>query len=1087
MVIVKRVHSFPAIEELTNGCSEKLYGAENKGDIDEADVSQPACTAMQIALVDLLKDWRILPFAVCGHSSGEIAAAYAAGSLSKEDAVKVAYFRGQSVSRMRESSTCFEGAMLAVGLGASEVDIILSTRLSTTCDGHIGIGCINSPSSVTVSGDRCAIEALQQLLEADGLFSRLLKVNVAYHSPQMQSAAGTYRQALRELKPHYAQVAAFFSSVTGDLRKPASLDTEYWVQNLTSVVRFSNALETMCLNTTPDIIVEIGPHNALESPIKQTLSRLKAGSVELPMYMSTIKRKSNALCDLQKLAARLYMRGVLINFRSINKGLGMRDPRVLTDLPPYQWSHSEQYWHEARVSANYRQRQMPRHELLGILEPTSTPIEPLWRNYLRLSELPWLTGHVVGNDVIFPAACYIAMVIEAAKQHYCHHLAPNDASIHYQLKEVNFERTIIIGQDDAIETLCSLKPYLSSSRDIVSDWLEFRISSTSVDREWSTNCQGLIKAPLLQTEDSDFSAAGLEAVVNGFDLGDIDVGAFYHRCRDWTLNWETPFKNIERAYRRRHGTILRISLPDIICNRVMETYFMSLGHPTVLDAGFQGLLMAAFGNHPDLVGGAYIPTFMEELTLVDFPDLGKLKHCVSHVDLHLIGQRHLVGDVTFYAPKAQRNSQLLSPLVALRGLTCSRLAAAPEISRSSTSNIVHQLVWVPDIDQMSASQIQHQCLSGLDAPNSEHNQDIKLLERAALTYIKGATEAVTDMSRIPQDHHRKLLAWMQQTVQHNDAGDTAIQPNQSVRSAKNQLALLDRVGQHLPSILLGTEDSLALMATDRLLDAFYTDTPYQRTYLQMANIVRLMTLKNPHMSVIEIGAGTGGATFPILEHLWRSNDQKKMPLRKFVFTDISTGFFDTAKSVFQQWEDLMNYRKLDIESDPSLQGIQGDHDLVIAANVLHATTDVRKTLRNTRALLRQGGKLILMELTKFRIYVQTIFGTLKGWWLGMILANIRAMLLTVYLQPQMTNEILALCLNLRNGVSCSLKKVSRPKSLFSKTIRGNLPVALFSWPLRKSTSLHQQALNCQYSMMGNHLPSPSRSLTLQTRTRTQVG
>ena len=996
MVIIQCVDSFSVVKEWTNGCSEKLYGAGDEEGINEADVSQPACTAMQIALVDLLKDWQPAPVAVCGHSSGEIAAAYAAGILSKEDALKVAYFRGQSVSRMKERSTGFEGAMLAVGLGASEVEIILSTRLST-CDGHIGIACINSPSNVTVSGDRAAVEALQQLLETDGIFSRLLKVNVAYHSPQMQSAAGTYRQALRELKPHYAQVIAFFSSVTGDLRKPAGLDTEYWVQNLTSRVRFSDALEAMCLSTTPDIVVEIGPHNALESPIKQTLSRLKAGSAELPMYMSTIKRKSNALCDLQKLAARLYMRGVFINFRSINNGLDMRKPRILTDLPPYQWNHSEQYWHEARVSANYRQRKMPRHELLGILEPTSTPIEALWRNYLRLSELPWLAGHVVGDDVIFPATCYIAMVIEAAKQHYGHCVVLGDANVHYQLKEVNFERTITIGQDNAVETLCSLKPYLSSSRDIVSDWLEFRISSTSVNGEWSTNCRGLVKAPLLQAEDCEFSTAGLNAISNSLDLGEIDVSAFYHRCRDWTLNWGPPFKNIEKAYQGDYGTILKISVPDILCNSVMETHLMSLGHPTVLDAGFQGLLMAAFANHPDLVGGTYIPTFMEELTLVNFPDSGNLKHYVSRADVHHISQRDLVGDVSFYVPKAQRNPHRPSPLLAVRGLTCSRLAAAPKTSRSSTSNIVHQLVWVPDIDQMSASQIQHQCLSGLEAPNREHSQDIELLERTALTYIKGATEAVTDISQIPQDHHRKLLAWMQQTAQHDDAGDTARQTNQYLGSARNQLALLDRVGQHLPSILLGTKDSLALMATDRLLDAFYADASYQRTYLQMANIVRLMTLKNPHLSVIEIGAGTGGATFPILEHLWRSNDKKKMPLGKFVFTDISTGFFDTAKSVFQQWEDLIYYRKLDIENDPSLQGIEGDHDLAIAANVLHATPDIRKTLRNTRALLRPGGKLLLMELTKFRIYVQTIFGTLKGWWLGMVVLNIIAILLTVCL------------------------------------------------------------------------------------------
>lgn len=322
---------------LTDCCSEKLYDAEVTDDINNANVSQPACTAIQIALVDLLRDWQIAPVSVCGHSSGEIAAAYCAGFLSKGDAVKVAYFRGYSVSELKDSSANPEGSMLAVGLGPAEVDTIISTRLPTKLDGYLGIACINSPSSVTVSGDRSAIESLQRVLNADGAFSRSLRVNVAYHSPHMQSAAETYRQALTELKPHKGQAIAFFSSVTGELHEQASLDAEYWVWNLTAPVRFSDVLKSMCASTAPpNIILEVGPHNALKSPIMQTLSSLKPSIAELPTYLSTVRRQSNAARDLQEMASQLYIKGAFANMEAVNKVSIGREPRVLIDLPCYQ-------------------------------------------------------------------------------------------------------------------------------------------------------------------------------------------------------------------------------------------------------------------------------------------------------------------------------------------------------------------------------------------------------------------------------------------------------------------------------------------------------------------------------------------------------------------------------------------------------------------------------------------------------------------------------------------------------------------------------------------------------------------------------
>jgi acyl transferase domain-containing protein len=129
-------------------------------------------------LVHLLRDWGIEPSAVVGHSSGEIAAAFAAGALTFESALSVAYFRGKVVSTNPKSRQLPEGAMLAVGASAEEV----SPLVDGLKEGNANIACYNSAKSVTVAGDKSAIVELNDSLNAQGVFNRILKTERAYHS-----------------------------------------------------------------------------------------------------------------------------------------------------------------------------------------------------------------------------------------------------------------------------------------------------------------------------------------------------------------------------------------------------------------------------------------------------------------------------------------------------------------------------------------------------------------------------------------------------------------------------------------------------------------------------------------------------------------------------------------------------------------------------------------------------------------------------------------------------------------------------------------------------------------------------------------
>ncbi|KAL5392827.1 hypothetical protein DPSP01_000524 [Paraphaeosphaeria sporulosa] len=170
---------------------EELQKDETSTKINNAHLSQPSCTAVQLALVDLLRTWGITAKAVAGHSSGEIGAAYAAGIIDFEDAMTVVYHRGRLIPILKEKFPTLDGSMMAVGAGQADIAPLLERILR--CVGEARIACINSPSSVTVSGDTDAILELQQLIEEahPGTFARKLQVDTAYHSHHIRTSFPT--------------------------------------------------------------------------------------------------------------------------------------------------------------------------------------------------------------------------------------------------------------------------------------------------------------------------------------------------------------------------------------------------------------------------------------------------------------------------------------------------------------------------------------------------------------------------------------------------------------------------------------------------------------------------------------------------------------------------------------------------------------------------------------------------------------------------------------------------------------------------------------------------------------------------------
>ncbi|KAL8917449.1 MAG: hypothetical protein Q9208_007943 [Pyrenodesmia sp. 3 TL-2023] len=489
------VHS-PRIGFVFTGC---LTGSETFVSVNDPEISQPLCTAIQIGIVQLLAKWNILPVITVGHSSGEIAAAFTAGHLSSEDAIRIAFYRGIVVA-----SATANGAMLAVSLSALEVLPYLEG-----CQDQVVVACHNSPESVTLSGDAEAIHELEAYFGARQIFVRKLRTSgKAYHSHHMASAALEYTHLLKSTAVGSTIVVPMerrclmISTVSNDFVTNEVTDPVYWALNLEKPVLFNQAIHKLTeLAPSIDMIVEIGPHPALSGPIRQ----ISAEADLVLSYLPTLKREENDTDQLLKLAGELWAKGCPIDISAVTSierpvrgdAVEKVSGTLLVDLPPYQWNYSRKYLSEPRQSREHRNCQHARHDLLGRRIPGLSLSEPQWRNMLRLSDLPWLRDHTLGQEVVFPAAGYFAMAMEAATQMNADSVDPLDVHC-FALRNVSLKAALVVPDDEnGVETLfvihsCKTGPTFQE-RNAPRQWYTFSVSSIAAQENiWTEHAVGMV-------------------------------------------------------------------------------------------------------------------------------------------------------------------------------------------------------------------------------------------------------------------------------------------------------------------------------------------------------------------------------------------------------------------------------------------------------------------------------------------------------------------------------------------------------------------------------------------------------------------
>ena len=334
---------------------------------------------------------------------------YCVGYLSQRSACKVAFYRGQCATNLIESGR-HQGAMIAVGLSEEGIEPYLKGITDVV------IGCVNSPRSVTLTGNKTQIDRLTSALDRDSVFSRKLHVNIAYHSPQMSEIAADYLTLLGDLEQgdQPSTSSVMISTVTGKQTNLSEVQqSTYWVDNMVSQVKFSAAVGQICYTTqkgsgkklrpnraTTQLtdLLEIGPHSALQGPIKEIISSASNSAIR---YASVLKRSVSDTESLLDSVGHLHCLGYPMNVCEVNQpGKKFSEGHVvLPSLPEYPFDHAREYWSESKLSKEgYRLRKHPRLDLLGSPVPDWNPLQARWRRHIRASEMPWIEDHKVKRN-----------------------------------------------------------------------------------------------------------------------------------------------------------------------------------------------------------------------------------------------------------------------------------------------------------------------------------------------------------------------------------------------------------------------------------------------------------------------------------------------------------------------------------------------------------------------------------------------------------------------------------------------------------------------------------------------------------------
>ncbi|GAB1210879.1 hypothetical protein APSETT445_009679 [Aspergillus pseudonomiae] len=939
-------------------------------DISDPEISQPLTTVLQISLVELLSFFGLRPSAVVGHSSGEIAAAYAAGALSLSSACQVSYFRGLYAGSLKRSGT---GAMLVVSLSENEVEPYLELTRSKFGNLNLFVACINSPSNVTISGYSGMVGHLKATLDKENITSHRLRTGVAYHTPQMREVSADYTLSLQGLTrpPQATRMAVMISTISGKvIENLECLSTpDYWVRNLENPVKFCNAMiEALSippndqarrkLGSSKKPIVsdwlEIGPHSTLQRPFREIIQATPVKRVV--RYASVLDRRLPPFQSLLSLAGHLYSQGFEISLNKINQvqeGLPISE-KALVNLPEYQFNHSRKYWHESSTAKNARLRPHKRHELFGTPTADSTPLEARWRKMFDPSETPWILDHNVNGKPLYPATGMIVMAIEGAAQ-----LVNQTRNISgFLVQDATFMHPISISQHGTTEA----NLYMRSLHQVVdksSQSYEFRIY-TELGHQWQETCRGIISVQfenqvgetdqnmlnLLQASESEHYQSQFEDAVRRCSEK-VSSTTMYKAFEAHGLNYGPSFQVLDDiAWNDSGCAVGTIKVFPWTRKQSQNGAQRHVIHPATVDGlGQLGWAALTKGGRVVLSTGLVSTRVQQAWISASGASSSQTSMLKAYTQSEIVGLRGANISVVALDDAGR-------PKLRISSIEMTSVSGSWETSISSLQRkqLCYSIEWKPEIQLLSKEQLQIQF--GPQQINEDHYEFWDHLEILLLYFARKVVQKADAVGTSHlASHLQKYVSWLKWQLDRYNSGHVLpilghhplLQDEdpelvqrlcQQVIEMNPEGNLLVTVGSKIEGIIEGTIEPLELLFRDGLAANHYSlacNRLLERGHF--SSYLEALGHRSPSMRILEIGAGTGSMTNHILQAL-SSNSTGKGHMSKFLrydYTDISEAFFEDARQRYASYGQKFNFRILDIENDPGKQGFElGSYDLVVA-------------------------------------------------------------------------------------------------------------------------------------------------------------
>jgi acyl transferase domain-containing protein/aryl carrier-like protein len=623
---------------------EELLADESRSRMGAAEIAQPANFALQVALAALWRYWGIEPDAIIGHSAGEVAAIHAAGVMDLEEAVRVIFHR----SRLQQRATG-KGKMAAVSLSSAEAE-----RAIESYEDRVSIAAINSPLSVTLSGDADAIEEIVRSLELRQVFCRILQVEVPYHSRHMEPFKDELSQSLRDLELRPASIP-LYSTVSGQrigIADGRELDAEYWWRNVRNPVRFAEAMDRI-IQDGHNVFVELSPHPVLAGSISQCLMQSGQKGTILPSLHRREAERDQMLASL----GALHTLGSRVEWERLYP-----EGRRFVRLPSYPWQR-ERFWQESEAA---EQSRLGRH-IHPLLGRRTGSAHPSWELDLDMQHLSYLGDHRVQGTVTYPGAAYVESALAVGREVLGEPLCA--------MEEIEFQKALFLTEGETTKLQMIFDPGTAS----------FEIFSRVKDvkqaarQQWIRHAAGKLRQETGAAQPvAPFSIDKIRSRCTK-DFSDVCYTAF----RGFGLGYGPSFQGIERLWREESEALALIRIPESVAEELQGYQF----HPALIDSCFQSLLafLLTEGEDNNRKGPLYLPVWIERLRVYGRHG-SKLW---SYARLIELTDEGLEGDVWLLDEDG-------NVLIEIQGFRLQALEAARSSASEALTDWLYEFEWRPD-------------------------------------------------------------------------------------------------------------------------------------------------------------------------------------------------------------------------------------------------------------------------------------------------------------------------------------------------------------------------------------------------------